>query len=412
MTRNEEIATVLDAQHLTKQYRVYRKPVDRLKEAITRRPFHDLVEALCDVSFQVSRGDTLGIIGENGAGKSTLLKILAGTVRPTSGKIESEGRVAALLDLGSGFHPEFSGRDNIYLNAALLGLSEKEVRERENAIIEFAGLADVIDRPVKTYSSGMYMRLGFSVATSVDPEILIVDEALSVGDQRFQQKCVERMVEFSRSGKTIILCSHSLYLINELCARTIWLCDGRVRSHGKTSEVISEYLAYLEGESEKEPSPIEPDPQESSSLPEVMIEHIRVLDKNGKEVERFRQFETVVFQIKTKRTGPSLKGHLGMGIDQTDGKTVFGTTTKISGHQPLEFAGEQSLEFVIPSIPFLSGSYRAVVFVGDGHALRGIDRLVSKPFRIESNHPEFGAYWVDHFWRLDGDRQSASQMPG
>jgi ABC-type polysaccharide/polyol phosphate transport system ATPase subunit len=411
LMNRKETAAAVDAQCLTKHYRVYRKPFDRLKEAITRRPCHDLVEALSGLSFQIPHGDTIGIIGENGAGKSTLLKILAGTLRPTSGKIDIKGRLAALLELGSGFHPEFSGRENIYLNAALLGLNEKEVREREGDIIEFSGLEEVIDRPVKTYSTGMYMRLGFSIATSVDPEILIVDEALSVGDQRFQQKCVDRMVGFSRSGKTIIICSHNMYLINELCAHALWLREGRMRTYGKTSDVIAEYLAYFERESEKEHLPIEPNPQENSSLPEIMIEHIRVLDKNGKEVERFRQFETVVFQVKTKRTGPSLKGHLGMGIDQADGKTVFGTTTKISGHQPMEFVDEQNIEFVIPSIPFLSGSYRAVAFVGDLHALRPIDRLISKPFMIESNHPEFGAYWVDHFWRFDGGRQSATQMP-
>ena len=170
------------AQKLTKHYQVYRRPFDRLKQAVLRRPCHDLVEALSDVSFEVPVGGTLGIIGENGAGKSTLLKILAGTVRPTSGRFEERGRIAALLELGSGFHPEFSGRQNIYLNAALLGLKEKEIKGREASIIAFSELKDAIDRPVKTYSSGMYVRLAFSIATSVDPDILIIDEALSVGD--------------------------------------------------------------------------------------------------------------------------------------------------------------------------------------------------------------------------------------
>ncbi|MBW1943778.1 MAG: ABC transporter ATP-binding protein, partial [Deltaproteobacteria bacterium] len=280
-TNMGEILAAVDAQHLTKHYRVYRKPFDRLKEALTRRPCHELVEALCDVSFRVPAGKTLGIIGENGAGKSTLLKILAGTVRPSLGSVVKQGRVAALLELGSGFHPEFSGRQNIYLNAALLGLEEKEIRERENSIIEFSGLEDVIDRPVKTYSTGMYMRLGFSIATSVDPEVLIVDEALSVGDQRFQQKCVDRMIGFSKSSKTIIICSHSMYLINELCASTIWLCDGRVRSYGETAGVISQYMAYLKGGDGKEDTQIDPGPQEKPSLPEIIIENIRLVDDKG-----------------------------------------------------------------------------------------------------------------------------------
>jgi len=232
----------IEAQGLTKNYQVYRRPFDRLKESALRRPCHDRIEALTDVTFEVPEGGTLGIIGENGAGKSTLLKILAGTVRPTSGHLVNRGRVAALLELGSGFHPEFSGRQNIYLNAALLGLKEKEIREREASIIAFSELENAIDRPVKTYSSGMYVRLAFSIATSVDPQILIIDEALSVGDQRFQQKCVDRMMNFRNANKTLIICTHSMYMINELCSHTLWLKNGRTCLLGKTSSVVSSYL--------------------------------------------------------------------------------------------------------------------------------------------------------------------------
>jgi ABC-type polysaccharide/polyol phosphate transport system ATPase subunit len=398
----------VDARDLTKQYRVYRKPFDRLKEAITRRPCHDLVEALSGVSFQAHHGDTLGIIGENGAGKSTLLKILAMTLRPTSGKIEIEGRLAALLELGSGFHPEFSGRENIYLNAALLGLNEKEVREREGDIIEFSGLGEVIDRAVKTYSTGMYMRLGFSIATSVDPEILVVDEALSVGDQRFQQKCVERMVEFSRSGKTIILCSHSLYLINELCAKTIWLRDGRVRCHGKTSEVIAEYLAYLEGGSNRQDDVTAPPPSRAAAGPEVLIEEVSVTDAQGSPLDRVQQFQTVIFRVRTRRNGPPVKGHASIGFEQSDGRQMFGTTTKISGVGPIEFAGEQIIELVLPSIPIVGGEYWAKAMVGDEHALRLIYELKSRPFVVTSDHPEIGMVWIHHHWRFQEPGQTVT----
>ncbi len=390
----------IEAENLTKHYRVYSRPFERLKEAVTRRPCHQVVEALDDVSFQVPCGDTLGIIGENGAGKSTLLKILAGTLNPTSGSMVRRGRAAALLELGSGFHPEFSGRENIYVNAALLGLSESGIREREQGIIEFSGLEDVIDRPVKTYSSGMYMRLGFSIATSVDPEILIVDEALSVGDQRFQQKCVDRMIGFSKSSKTIIICSHSLYLINELCANTIWLRDGRVSGYGRTPEVISQYLADLEGGAEKNDAPTEAEPRTSPALPEVIIEDVRIADHEGRPLEHIEQFQTVVFQVRTRRVGPPLKGHLSIGFEQTDGRQIFGTTTKISGLEPVEFAGEQVIELVIPSIPILGGSYRARAVVGDEHALRPIHELSSAPFLINSDHPEIGMLWIDHHWRF------------
>jgi hypothetical protein len=213
------------------------------------------------------------------------------------------------------------------------------------------------------------------------------------------------MMEFKKAGKTIVFCSHSMYLINELCAAsTIWLCDGRVCSYGKTAGVISQYMAYLKGGDGKEDTQIDPGPQEKPSLPEIIIENIRLVDDKGKQVECVKQFQTVVLQIRTTRTGPPLKGHLAMGLDQLDGQTVFGTTTKISGHKPVEFAGEQTTEFVIPSIPFLAGTYRAVVFVGDEHALRPIDKLSSAPFMIESKHPEFGMFWVDHFWRFDDEK--------
>lgn len=391
---------MINAEKLTKNYRVYLKPFDRLKEAVIRRPCHDLVEALCDVSFRVTPGDTLGIIGENGAGKSTLLKILAGTVRPTSGKVVKRGRVAALLELGSGFHPEFSGRQNIYLNAALLGLGEKEIRERENSIIEFSELGEVIDRPVKTYSSGMYVRLGFSIAVSVDPDVLIIDEALSVGDQRFQEKCVDRMTKFREAGKTIIFCSHSMYLINELCTNSMWLNEGRVSGYGETSKVVSAYLAYLKRGNEKENDENDAAPPESSSPPEVMIEDIRLVDDKGARLEEVKQFQTMVVQIRTVCTGTPLKGHLAIGLDRSDGQNIFGTTTKFSGLKPIEFVGKQIIEFVIPTVPIFGGVYRAVVFVSDEHALRAVHKYSSAPFTIESKHPEFGMLWIDHYWRF------------
>lgn len=385
------------ADHLTKQYRVYLKPLDRLKEAVRRRPFHETVEALSDVSFQVPTGGTLGVIGENGAGKSTLLKILAGTVRPTQGDIVRQGRVAALLELGSGFHPEFSGRQNIYLNAALLGLDEDEIEEREEAIIDFSELRDVIERPVKTYSSGMYVRLGFSIATSVDPDILIIDEALSVGDQRFQQKCVERMMGFRQAKKTLVVCSHSMYLVRELCKNTIWLHKGHACRSGKTSRVIAEYLAYLEGAGGDGDSMVRGDAR-GSRAPEVIIEEVCVLDEKKRPLHHIKQFDTVVIQVKTRRSGPPFKGHMAIGIGQADTEPLFETTTKISGVKPIEFVGEQITELLIPSIP-IGGNYRAKVRVGDEYAIRKIYEMRSKPFLIESDRPEIGTVWMEHHWR-------------
>jgi len=191
-----------------------------------------------------------------------------------------------------------------------------------------------------------------------------------------------------------------MYLINELCSRTIWLCNGRVCSHGKTSKVISEYLAYLEEGTKKDDAAIDPAPLESSSLPEIIIEDMRLVDDKGRPLEHIKQFQPVVFQVRTQRIGPPLKGHLSIGLERLDGQVVFGTTTKISGLKPVEFAGEQVMELVVPSIPLVGGSYRAKAVVGDRHALRPIHELSSAPFVVESDHPEIGMLWIEHHWRF------------
>ena len=400
----------IEAEKLTKNYRVYRRPVDRLKEGITRRPHHDLVEALSEVSFQVSTGDALGIIGENGAGKSTLLKILAGTSQPTSGTVVKKGKTAALLELGSGFHPEFSGRQNIYLNAALLGLTQEEIKEREKSIIEFSELGDVIDRPVKTYSSGMYVRLGFSIATSIDPDILVIDEALSVGDQRFQQKCVDRMVGFTKARRTSVICSHSMYLIDELTSKTLWLLDGRVRSYGKTSSVVSEYMSYMEENRISESGGSDEDTHvENSPLPAVIIEEIHLVNERGEPIDRVKQFQPAVFRVKTRSTGPAVTGHLSIGFEKLDGTRIFVSSTKHSGLDPVDFTGEQIIELVIPSVPVGRGSYRARARVGDKHGHILIYDLASKPFLIESDRPAMGLMWMEHYWQFSQDNGLAQK---
>ena len=386
-------------ENLSKYYRVYIKPFDRLKESILRRPCHSLVTSLKEVTFSLASGETLGIIGENGAGKSTLLKILAGTTHPSSGRMTREGRIAALLELGSGFHPEFSGRTNIHLNAALLGLTEQEIRQREKSIIAFSELEEVIDRPVKTYSSGMYVRLAFSIATSVDPDVLIVDEALSVGDQRFAQKCVDRMVGFRKAGKTIIVCSHSMFMINELCEKTLWLKHGEISASGKTSTVISEYLAYLEGpeltETAQQPSVA----AASGHVPEVLIDGVQFCDSDHHKMNYVKMSQPLAIRVNTRCTAGDFMGHLAVSIEKSDGQMLFGTTTKSQGLPPIRFSGEKQAELYIPSFPFIKGSCRAKALIADENALRVIDERYSDPLLIESEHPEFGMVWMDHQWK-------------
>lgn len=234
-------------ENLSKCYAIYDKPRDRLAQMLLfgRRKFYREFWALRNISFEVKRGETVGIIGRNGSGKSTLLQLICGTLAQTSGTIHTCGRVAALLELGSGFNPEFTGRENVYMNAKVLGLSDEEIDQRMSAIETFADIGDFINQPVKTYSSGMYVRLAFAVAINVDPEILVVDEALAVGDIRFQLKCQRKMDELRDRGTTILLVSHAGGDVVRLCSRAIWLDEGSVRSQGEAKTVVEEYNAFM-----------------------------------------------------------------------------------------------------------------------------------------------------------------------
>src|SRR4051812_27301279 len=236
---------VVIAEELSKVYKVYKSPWDRLAELLTRRPRHREFHALEKVSFTLPRGEGLAIIGENGAGKSTLLKILAGITAPSAGSVAVRGKVASILELGSGFHPELTGRQNIVLNAAMLGLSEAELRHKMPDIVSFSELGEFIDQPVKCYSTGMAMRLGFSIATQVEPDVLIIDEALSVGDGYFQKKCMDRLRVFVDSGGTLLFCSHAMYYVSAFCQRALWLRQGRAEALGPVSEVVREYENFL-----------------------------------------------------------------------------------------------------------------------------------------------------------------------
>jgi lipopolysaccharide transport system ATP-binding protein len=239
--------TVIGFDHVAKSYPVYRSPKDRLKELLTlnRRSFHDDFWALRDISFAVEKGETFCVIGDNGSGKSTLLQIVARILRASSGKVDVRGRVAALLELGSGFNPEFTGRENVYLNASILGLTRKQIDDRYGSIAGFAEIGDFIDQPVKTYSSGMTVRLAFAVAIHVDPEILLVDEALAVGDIYFRQRCMRKVHELRANGVTILFVSHSMGDVKAIGDRCLWLENGSVRELGETDTVVSKYLGAM-----------------------------------------------------------------------------------------------------------------------------------------------------------------------
>jgi ABC-type polysaccharide/polyol phosphate transport system ATPase subunit len=233
----------LTLTNLGKRYRIYDSPRQRLLELVSGRKHHQEHWALQGIDLEVEPGEAVGIIGNNGAGKSTLLKMVAGTIAPTTGAVSYEGRLTAILELGTGFHPEFTGRENLFYSGTLMGVSKQEIAERYDQIVEFSELGEALDQPLKTYSTGMVVRLAFSLVTMVDPDILIIDEALAVGDRNFQKKCLARMIEIQQSGTTILFCSHSMHHVMQFCSRAIWLEDGAAKAVGEVSEVVDRYVA-------------------------------------------------------------------------------------------------------------------------------------------------------------------------
>ena len=388
----------IQINNLTKKYKIYSSPADRLKEIIFKKKYHREFLALNNVCFNVSAGQCIGIIGDNGAGKSTLLKILAGTLTPTSGEIEINGSLAALLELGAGFHPDFTGRQNIYLNASLLGLKNDEIKEIEKEIIEFSELEDFIDIPVKTYSSGMYVRLAFSIATSVNPDILIIDEALSVGDQHFQKKCIDRMLHFKNSGKTIIFCSHSLYHLNELCEKGIWLHKGELKLNGDIKTVIQEYQNYLL-EREKKDERLKKETLKSEDKLIYIID-VWCEDNSGKRKENFRSNEDIFIKMRIKTNKTKLKGHIGFGIFRLDETLIFGTSTLIDDLECITFKNDDIYGIKFPKINLLSGKYKILATVIDETGLHFYDVYKKDILQISTDSKSYGLVELEHSWFL------------
>lgn len=347
-----------------KDYRLYDSPADRLWEALTRRPRHRLFTALRGVSFTVMPGESLGVVGRNGAGKSTLLKILTGTLRPTRGQVEVSGRVASLLELGAGFHPDLTGRQNIALNGALMGLTREELQQLQEPIIAFAELDEFIDRPVRSYSSGMVVRLAFAIATSVHPDILVIDEALAVGDLPFQRKCIERMQAFRRSGKTLIFCSHSMYHVQELCSKALWIHKGAVRRLGVASEVIQAYEAFCrqQGVDARRPREEQSAPKEPCSADgrDCRIRRVAVTSPKGEPLEHLEPLRGVVFVMEVEVLKDGARPHFGFALLEPDETIVAAAMTHQDGRCFGPFRAGQRLvvKMSVPELPLRQGVYR------------------------------------------------------
>jgi len=389
----------------------------------------NLYWALKGINVKVAQGETIGFIGSNGSGKSTLLKIIAGILKPTQGQVSFNGRLSALIELGAGFHPEISGRENIFINGIMLGLSKKEIAGKFDEIVDFAELWDFIDNPVRTYSSGMFMRLGFAVAVHVNPDILLIDEVLAVGDQSFVHKCLERIFDFKRRKKTIVIVSHDLGAIEKLCSRVVWISKGEQRQEGAPREVIDAYLMAiarreeeryasehqqireeLEIQSDKlnsmdaEP---ESDPQHQPGNSKkrwgdrkVEITNFKTLDQSGAEKYVFKTGEAVIFRIEYFAHEEVEFPVFGIGFFLQDGTWCFGSNTSLEHKRIKSIQGKGWVQLQFPSLKFIQNSYLIDVAV---HAEDGTPYdYHSRQYRIafRSEIKDAGIYRPDHTWHF------------
>jgi len=395
------------AEGLSKKYKVYSSNKARLAEFLTfgRRQYHQEFWALKDLNFTIEKGETFGVMGRNGAGKSTLLKILAGITRQSEGTVQINGRLSALLELGAGFHPEFTGRENLYMNGALIGYTREDVDAIFDDVVDFAELWDYIDMPVKTYSSGMYVRLAFSIATSVDPDILIIDEALAVGDEYFQKKCIDRMRSFMEYGKTIIFVSHDVGNIRRICQKAVWIEKGGIMALGNSDSVAASYTDFLNGlqgeaqEREKAEAKVAARPDKP-----IEITDVRLLGGDGKPHEVFRTGETFKIEVGYRASKPVRDVTFGVAIYRNDNMFVTASNTAMDNIlRGAVVEGPGSYVVSYNDLPLLSGTYRVSVGIFDEKGIYKYDyhdRLYE--FKVRGAVPAEGMIIIPHEWEFSG----------
>ena len=423
----------MNAIELTNVSKIYRryggKQFSTLKSALLQRSImrdlrpDETFPALSDVSFSVPRGSTFAVIGRNGSGKSTALKLVAGITKPTMGTVRVDGRISALIELGAGFHPEISGRENVFINGIMLGLTKRQIHERFDDIVDFAELRDFIDAPVKTYSSGMYMRLGFAVAIHVDPDVLLVDEVLAVGDEGFTHKCLDKFAELRRRGKTVLLVTHSLGLVETLCDEAVWLDAGRLQAQGDPKRVVGAYLTAVEqGEQalmaattakavEAVEEIVEATAATDSPPPdmfkaaegrwgsrEVEIADVALLDGNGERSFVFHTGEALGVRLRVRAHHETDDFAFGIGLFNADGVCCYGTNTYVEEMNPERLSGEADVTFAIDSLDLVEGTYKLDVAVHKRDGFPYDYHRLLYTFRVKSRTRDVGIYRPQHRW--------------
>jgi len=378
-------AAAVSIESVSKRFRRYHERNQSLKAAAMRKGrarFEEFM-ALDDVSFKVEEGVSFGLIGENGSGKSTLLKCIAKILTPDAGRVVTRGSVSALLELGAGFHPELSGRENVYLNGAILGMSKKQIDARFDDIVAFSGIEPFIDSPVKNYSSGMYVRLGFAVAISVDPEILLVDEVLAVGDAEFQQKCTDKILDFKREGRTVIVVSHSMPAVRNLCDQVALLEHGHLVDVGKPVDIIDEYLVDVFADRE-----IDQTGGARWGSGEIRLEDFSILDEAGRPAEHIRTGDPVILRFRYAAREPVRRPLFGASIFSADGVYVAGPNTRDADVVFDTLDGSGTLDFRVDRLPLVPGTYDVTAAIHDQTGTHAFDyREKVLRFNVELGTP-------------------------
>lgn len=387
---HERPAILLDGA--SKAYKIFHRRHTTLKETLLRRrrSVYELRSVLDDMNLSVPSGQSLGVIGRNGAGKSTMLKVIAGLITPDQGTVTVRGRISTLLELGAGFQGEYSGQENIFLYAALMGLSRHFVQQRLDEIVEFSGIGQYLDNPVKTYSSGMYMRLAFAVAVHVDPDVLLIDEVLAVGDEAFQRKCFQRAVDLRRRGKTIVVVSHDLESIQRFCDRTIWVENGKIAADGSPPEVVARYLESVDGRSDGTGG--------ATQLP-VAIQSIQLLDALGNTVDAIRGGDGLQVRFQVVNAAAGSQAHLSVRLINSDGTVVVGSGTESQG--PVEMPeGGRELVCHFDRLPLAAGHYRVEIKAADARSGELLHPVHDATFISVIGPPMEGIVMAPSRWEL------------
>jgi ABC-type polysaccharide/polyol phosphate transport system ATPase subunit len=411
----------VEVENVTKLYKkfAHKRQFQTLKSALLKGNFfaslspRETFSALKDVNCTVPEGQIFGIIGSNGSGKSTLLKLIAGISKPTYGKIRTHGKISALIELGSGFHPEISGRENIFINGIMLGLTRKQITDRFDEIVHFAELEDFIDQPVKTYSSGMFMRLGFAVAVNVDPDILLIDEVLAVGDEGFAHKCLDKIADFKKRRKTMVIVTHSMAMIEKLCDSALWLKKGEMMKLGDPRMVCGSYLMDVEAKEERE---LQQEHQQvaehlqalDTSDPElkqtrwgggeIQITKVQLFDEHEQEKYVYTLGEPIQIKLFVRARHPVDDFVFGIGIFNSEGILCYGTNTHIEELEPIECNGAGEVTFHIDQLNLLEGTYFLDVAAHrrDEYPYDYHRHLYT--FKVRSRHKDVGIFRPNHRW--------------